>query len=84
MPETNAISPAEYAGRLGVGIHKILAWIKAGELAAVNVASKCSSRPQWRLPPSAIEAFERNRAAQPPATKTRRLAAKSQDYTKYF
>ena len=58
------LSTAQVAKRYRVGIHKILTLIARGEIDAVNV-SLSGRRPQWRIPPEAIEAFERRRSAQP-------------------
>lgn len=69
MPET--LSPPEYASRLGVKVERIHAWIKSGELMAINV-SDSSRRPLWRISPEAIAAFEDARTAKPPAPKPRR------------
>jgi hypothetical protein len=74
-----SLSTAEFARRYKIGIHKALVLIARGEVAAVNVS--LSSRPQWRIPPAAIEDFERRRAAQSkPAPKQKR---KTHAY-KYF
>ncbi len=81
MPKTLAepatLSPAQVARRLGVGIHKVLAWIARGELAAVNVANRLGIRPRWRISAEALADFERRRSAVPPtpAPKPRRKAA---------
>ncbi len=85
MPDTErAICPGEFARRYGIGPHKTLALIAAGILKAIDCRAPGSSRPLWRITPQAIEEFERNRAATPPAPKTQRRKAKTQDYTHYF
>ena len=65
-------SPREIAERYAVAPEKVLLWIDVGELAAVNVASPGSSRPRWRVTAEALEAFERRRAAVPPAPRPKR------------
>lgn len=74
-----SLSTAEFARRYRIGLHKALALIARGEVAAVNVS--LSSRPQWRITPEAIADWERRRAAQSkPAPKKKR---KTHAY-KYF
>ena len=34
-----AMTPNQFAWRYGVGVHKVLGWIKRGELRAINMAS---------------------------------------------
>jgi hypothetical protein len=74
-------SPADVAKRFGVGRDKVMAWIAAGELAALNVATRAGNRPRWRICPEAIESFERRRAAVPrpaPAKHARRPRLRTQ------
>ena len=49
------------ARRYRVGQDKVRLWIKNGELAAVNTAA--SGKPRYVIPPDALTAFERLRAA---------------------
>jgi transposase len=57
-----SMSPTAVAKLYGVGIGKVLAWIKSGDLKAVNVATNRSQRPRWAISPDAIAEFERLRA----------------------
>lgn len=57
------MTPPALAKRWGVGADKVLAFIKSGELRAVNLATKQRGRPRWHIPDEAIEAFELRRAA---------------------
>jgi excisionase family DNA binding protein len=59
------IAPREYAQRLGVAENKVLTWIRSGELKALNVATKATGRPRWRLSEEAIREFEEGRTARP-------------------
>lgn len=56
----------EIASRYGVNISKVIAWIKSGDLAAINVA-RCphGERPRYRITQEALEAFERARTVTP-------------------
>jgi excisionase family DNA binding protein len=71
MEPKETLSPKEYAKRLGVSETKVLAWIRAGELAAINVAANLKNRPRYRITAEAREAFEARRTTQAAATATR-------------
>jgi Helix-turn-helix domain len=76
-----AITPPALARRLGVNVHRVLAWIKGGQLAAVNVGD--GSRPRWRIMPDSLELFLASRSARPtPKVARRRKTAES--ITEYF
>lgn len=64
--ERQRLSPREVAARLGVGRNKVMAWIRSGELAAVNLAESLKKRPQFAVSMAAIEAFEASRAVKTP------------------
>jgi hypothetical protein len=66
------ITPPEYAARLRVKPAKIIAAIRRGELAAIDMAEPGATRPRFRISPAAIEAFERRRAAGPMPSRIRR------------
>ena len=66
------MTPPELARERGVSPTKILALIRAGEIAAVNMATNPGGRPRWRIPPEALEAFDSRRMAQPPVKRHRR------------
>jgi excisionase family DNA binding protein len=72
----------DLARRLRVGEDKIRAWIRRGELAAVNTASAQCGRPRWIIPPESLAAFERRRAGGPPhgAPRRRRRATSATDF----
>jgi excisionase family DNA binding protein len=83
MPElARGLTVAEVAARLRVGEDKVRAWIRRGELAAVNVAAALCGRPQLRVLPEALAAFERQRSASPPpkSPRRRRQTAQVIDY----
>ena len=61
------LSPSEVAAMWGVAHDKVLEFIKTGELAAFNVASKRSSRPQFRVTLAAVKAFQERRSGRDPA-----------------
>jgi excisionase family DNA binding protein len=83
-PETalaRSFTVAEVAFRLRVGEDKVRAWVRRGELAAVNVAAALCGRPQLRITPEALALFEQQRsAALPPKLPRRRRRAIQVDY----
>jgi excisionase family DNA binding protein len=76
------LTPPELAKLLRVEPPKVIAWIKRGELHAVNVADKNGKRPRWRISPEAFEDFIKPRTSSPPvkATRTKRRVA----YKEFF
>lgn len=62
-------TPRELARRYGVNCHKVLHWIRTGELAALNLATERTGRPRWRIPAQAIIDFENRRRTYPAAPK---------------
>ena len=78
-----AITPPEYARRLGVKSDAIYAWIRSGELRAVDVSAKRGGKPTWRIPVDAIVAFEESRTTRP-AMKARRQRKSQDNVIKFF
>ena len=69
------MTPPEVAEYLGVDNGKVLTWIRAGELTAVNVATRRGSRPRWRIRVDELERFlcaRRSEAAPKSARRPRR------------
>lgn len=59
------LTVAEVAQRYRVKIENVLAWIKAGELVACDVAAGRRLRPRWRIDPEQLADFEKRRRAKP-------------------
>lgn len=79
------LTTTEVAQRLGVKASKILTWIRAGELEAVNVATNQSSRPRFRISVEALQTFEQRRAVQPAPKQPRRYKRpKSKNFVEYI
>ncbi len=74
MPDhSRGYTVSDVASRYRVGEDKVRGWVRRGELAALNVASSLCGRPQLRITPEALDAFERRRsAAAAPAPPKRR------------
>ena len=66
------MTPPELAKRYGVEPSKIIAWIKAGELRAVNIATRSTGRPRYIIDEEDVAVFESRREAKPPVTSARR------------
>ncbi len=71
-------TPEEVAAILGVSANKVLGWIGTKELLAINVATRRSQRPRWKISEEAFQAFQANRSNvatlpdRQPKTRTRR------------
>jgi excisionase family DNA binding protein len=71
---TRWLTPPEIASRLGVARDKIMAWIRRGELTAVDLSESRGRRPRYRVDPRELERFLARRATTPPPAKTARRA----------
>jgi hypothetical protein len=60
------MTPPELARRYHVKADKVLAWIRAGELRALNIATTTGGRPRWLILPESIADFEARRSSTPP------------------
>ncbi len=73
---TTYLSPPELARRLGINPGKIIAWIRSGEMPAINIATRLSGRPRWRISQADLVIFAARRAATvPPKSRPRRKTA---------
>lgn len=75
MPETLAsgLTVADIARLYRVSPDKVRAWIKRGELSAINTSDVRCGKPRFVVTPQALAAFERGRqAATPNAPKPKR------------
>jgi hypothetical protein len=73
MQITSFITPPAVAKLYGVDAHKVLSWIRTGELKAMNVGDG-TQRPRYRISPADLAAFEAARSAgpQPKVSRVRR------------
>lgn len=71
-PETRYVTPPVLAARYGCKAETIIAAIRRGDIAAIDLARPGSRRPRYRISPDAIAAFEICRAARTPTRRTRR------------
>ncbi|MFH1922715.1 MAG: helix-turn-helix domain-containing protein [Planctomycetota bacterium] len=70
------LTPPQVANRLRVSPEKVIAWIRAGELRAIDVASRGSRRSRYRIDPADLAVFENQRAVitRPAPSRRRRKA----------
>lgn len=61
------LTPPELAKLWGIDTHKILGWIRAGELRAIDASTKRGGRPRFLIDVADLAAFEAARTVQPPA-----------------
>lgn len=80
------LTPPKVAERYGISADKVIAWIRAGELRAIDVATRRGERPRYLIDEQDLAAFERSREVVPasPRVKARKRPARSPDYVKYF
>ena len=72
LPASRGRTTAEVASYYRVGVGKVLAWIRSGQLVAVNTASTLCGRPRWIVTPQALADFEARRQSGPPPQPSRR------------
>ncbi|WP_442484453.1 helix-turn-helix domain-containing protein [Aeoliella sp. SH292] len=65
------LTPPEICKQLRVSSHKVLGWIRRGELRAVNV-SDTGFRPRYRVSQQSLDEFLESREVQPPPPRVRR------------
>jgi transposase len=62
---TTGLTVSDVARRYRVGEDKVRAWIRRGEMRAVNTAVVLCGKPRWVVLPDALAEFERKRAGGP-------------------
>ena len=58
-------TPPEIAEEFGVAVAKVIAWIRCGELKAIDVANRGCTRPRYRIAPDDLDRFKQARAVVP-------------------
>jgi hypothetical protein len=71
------LTPPELAARWGVDPAKVLTWIRAGELRAIDAATRTGGRPRYLIDLADVAAFEARRNAGPQVKPIRRRRAQS-------
>ena len=79
MSHPTKITPPELAKRWGIDPAKVLTWIRAGELRAIDASTRPGGRPRYLIDERDVAAFEERRAVcsspRPAARKDRRQTA---------
>jgi hypothetical protein len=84
LPKTHFF-PKDIAARYGVGIDRVLSWIRDRDLVALNLAKRAESkRPRYVVTLEALLDFEQRRAMVPPARALRRKRHRREGVTEYF
>lgn len=63
--ERRKLRPAQIARAWGIAERKVIGWIRAGELPAINVGNGKTGRPRFLIDKADLEAFEKRRAVVP-------------------
>lgn len=82
--ERNKLTPPEVARQWGVSIDKVLTWIRSGELRALNLATRLTGRPRYRIDVNDLRDFEQRRAVIPPSPPERRRRKSTADVIEFF
>lgn len=82
--ERTKLTPPEVARQWGVSIDKVLTWIRSGELRAVNLATRLSGRPRYRIDINDLRDFEQRRSVIPPSPPHRTRRKLPADIIEFF
>jgi hypothetical protein len=82
-PAHAKLTPPEVAKRFRCSPEKVIAWILAGELHAINVAARLGGRPRWLIDQKDLADFERRRSAAPLPRRQRTKAA-AKGFVRYY
>ena len=66
------LSPPQVAKRLAVDAHKVIDWIRRGEIPAIDVSATPGGRPRYRIAPADLAVFLATRSAGPTPKAIRR------------
>lgn len=67
-----SLTPPTVAKQIGVSVSTVLSWIKSGELRAIDVSSKTSSRPLYKTSSQWLAEFIERRTVNPRTEMRRR------------
>jgi excisionase family DNA binding protein len=62
---TAKLTPPQVAKIYGVKADTVIKWIRSGELPAIDVSRRGSSRPRFRIDETALHEFESRRSVRP-------------------
>ena len=78
------LTPPALARRWGISADKVLAWIRSGELKAINAATRPGGRPRYVIDEADVVRFEGSRAATQATTIKRKTCRKNHDIIEFF
>ncbi len=78
------ITPAEVGRRLGVSLRKVLFWVYAGEIRAINLTQKLGGQPRFKIALEDVEDFERRRTFVPATPIPKRRKKPAGDVKEFF
>jgi hypothetical protein len=78
------LTPPELARLWGISPDKIAAWIRSGELRAINAARDRRNRPRYLIDLADVAAFEQTRTVIPKVPAPRRRPARPTDIHEFF
>lgn len=78
------LTPKQIAAEMHVGYIKVLRWILAGELAALDVSTKRGGRKRYKVRRADLEAFLSVRNTRPRPVTTRRQSSALPDVPNYY
>ena len=78
------LTPPAIARLWGISPTKVVAWIVAGELPAVNAATRKGGRPRYLVDLKDLAAFEASRRTVPAPRPCRRRRTKPSDLIEFF
>jgi hypothetical protein len=78
------LTPRQVGETLQVDPAKVLGWIHAGELVAIDVSQRAGGRPRYRIDPADLAAFEQRRRVPAQRLGPRRRRKKDASITEYF
>jgi predicted site-specific integrase-resolvase len=82
--QSRMLTPPEVAERLGIDAHKVITFIRRGELVAFDLANPGSRRPRWRISDEALNTFLLRRQSRPEAARVRRQRRQTKDVISFF
>lgn len=82
---TASLTVPQIAERFAVDRDCVIAWIKSGQLVAIDVSRRRAKLPRWRVTPEALRDFEAARAnVKPRQERTRPKRGRAADFVEYF
>jgi predicted site-specific integrase-resolvase len=80
-----SLTVPQIAERFAVDRDCVTAWIKSGQLQAIDVSRHKARLPRWRVTPEALQEFEAARSSvQPKQVRTRQKKKNPAGFVEYF